>query len=229
MNARTPLLKELLWFAGVLAATLAAMLVVSGSDVSLSLSLDGQREASFGWFIQHWGKRPVVVVAIAAAALLAHRPWRLRYPLWARAGASVAVQYLLHPALATNLLKLASGRPRPVHLGQDGLAFAPFYDFAPGLGDFSFPSGHVAIAMVLAPAALLLWREQRRVAAAGIGVSTLAWAAAMAYGRVQYGAHFPTDVAFSIGFGVALAPLSLRLGERWAARLGVVAGSRSQA
>ncbi len=40
----------------------------------------------------------------------------------------------------------------------------------------------------------------------GIGLFTLTWASAVAFGRVQYGAHFPTDVVFSIGFGLALAP-----------------------
>ncbi len=144
-----------------------------------------------------------------------------QFPLWSRAAAATAVQYFVHAALATNLLKLASGRPRPVHIVCDGAEFAPFYGFAPGLGDFSFPSGHVAIAIVLAPAALLFWRAGRRRVAMGIGLFTLTWASAVAFGRVQYGAHFPTDVVFSIGFGLALAPLSLRLGHRWATRLGV--------
>lgn len=50
-------------------------------------------------------------------------------------------------------------------------------------------------------------------------MASCAWAGTVAFGRVAYGAHFPTDVAFSIGLGIALAPLSLRIGDDVVRRL----------
>ncbi len=68
--------------------------------------------------------------------------------------------------------------------------------------------------MVIAPSVVLLWRLRRYGAATGLAFANLLWASTVAYGRVVYGAHFATDVLFSIGAGVALAPLSLCLGDR---------------
>jgi membrane-associated phospholipid phosphatase len=73
--------------------------------------------------------------------------------------------------------------------------------------------------MVLAPCALLLFRAGRPGAAAAVAGATAAWAGLVAYGRVLSGAHFPTDVLASVGLGLALAPLSLALGDRLVARL----------
>ncbi|MBI5543116.1 MAG: phosphatase PAP2 family protein [Deltaproteobacteria bacterium] len=104
---------------------------------------------------------------------------------------------------------LLFGRPRLARCRPTGEGFRDFFEVSPGVGDFSFPSGHVAVAMALAPWAWLLWREGRTRAALVVGGATLGWAGAVAYGRVLYGAHFLTDVVFSVGLGVALAPLSL--------------------
>ena len=62
--------------------------------------------------------------------------------------------------------------------------------------------------MILAPCVVLLGIQRQ---ALGLALVTLGWAGAVAFGRVSYGAHFPTDVLFSIGIGVALAPLSLTI------------------
>jgi undecaprenyl-diphosphatase len=128
----------------------------------------------------------------------------------------MAVHLLLQPALLTNGLKLLTGRPRPVHLGALGEGFVPFHVLHPGLGDFSFPSGHVAVTMILAPVVLVLFREGRRSLAGLVALSACAWTGTVAFGRVAFGAHFPTDVLASLGLGLALAPLSALLGARFA-------------
>lgn len=199
------------WALALLATTIAAMLAVSPWDLEFSLDVMDP-ESPFGYLVQTWGTRPASVLIVAAGAILAHAPWRRRYPLAARAFAAMVLQFALQSGLATNLLKVASGRLRPVHLGPDGEGFRPFWDLAPGLGDFSFPSGHAATAAVLAPVAVVLWQAGRRRAAVVVALAGAAWAGAVACGRVRYGAHFATDVLFSLGLALALAPLAARWG-----------------
>jgi len=215
----TSVARDLACFGLTLGLTLLVLGVVAPWDLSLSLSLEPARGDAFGAFVQHWGRKPASLLVVAAAFALTTKSYRAVHPLVARCSAAVLSQVLLHPALLTNLLKLLSGRPRPVALGPAGEGFVHFFSMSPGFGDFSFPSGHVAVAMLLAPCALLLWREGRLRESVAVAVATAVWSGAVAYGRVRFGAHFPTDVLFSIGIGVALAPVSLRLGELLLARL----------
>lgn len=200
--------------------TAAVLAVLSPWDLAISLALSDFRGGGFGDFIQEWGTKPASLLVVGAAFLLASASARAAHPVAARASAALMAHLLLQPALLTNGLKLLSGRLRPVHLGPGGEGFAPFYDVHPGLGDFSFPSGHVAVTMILAPVVLLLWREGRRLPAAAAALLLCAWTGTVAFGRVAFGAHFPTDAAFSVCIGLALAPLSLRAGDRFLGWLG---------
>lgn len=213
-----PLADGLRWFGLALALTVISLLLLARWDLALSLSLAPERGAAFGSFVQDWGRKPASLLVIGGAAVLATKSLRAAYPLAVRGSAVLVVQLLLQ-GLLTNLLKLLSGRPRPVDLGPTGEGFRHFFAVSPGVGDFSFPSGHVAVAMVLAPCALLLWREGRTRAGLAVVGATLVWAGAVAYGRVLHGAHFLTDVVFSVGLGVALAPLCLSLGDYLVRRL----------
>ncbi len=213
-----PQRSELLWSAASLALTCLALAALAPWDLALSRRV-ADASAPLGGFVQEWGRLPARFLAIGVAALLAVPAWRRSNPLLVRASAALAAQLFLHAGLLTNLLKLLGGRTRPVHLGPADQGFAPFYALDPGWGDYSFPSGHVAVAMVLAPCALLLFRAGRPGAAAAVAGATAAWAGLVAYGRVLSGAHFPTDVLASVGLGLALAPLSLALGDRLVARL----------
>lgn len=209
------------WLAGATLVTAAVLVALSHWDLAISLALVDFRDGSYGYFIQKWGTKPASLLIVCAAFLLTNGTTRAAHPLAARASAALAAQLLLQSALLSNGLKLLSGRPRPVHLGPGAEGFVPFHQFHPGFGDFSFPSGHVAITMVLAPAVFLLWREGRRLPAFTVSLLLCGWTGAVAFGRVAYGAHFPTDAAFSICLGVAIAPLSLRFGDRlldWLAR-----------
>jgi len=214
-----PISRQLTWLAAGFLVTLLAALALSPWDVALSLRFVEAREGAFGSFVQHWGRTPGKALAIGAAVVFALKQVRTSHPLAVRASAAILVQFVLHPGILTNLLKLLTGRPRPVHLGAAGEGFVAFPSLNPAIGDFSFPSGHVAVAMVLAPCVLLLWRERRRWASLAVGLFALGWAGTVALGRVVSGAHFPTDVVFSLGAGIALAPLSLGLGDALARRL----------
>lgn len=211
--------RELRWLGLALAVTVLALLSVSPWDLAISLSLADRAGAAFGPFIQHWGQKPASLFAVCAAAALTTKSLRAAYPLAVRGSAALLMQLVLQSVLLTNLLKLISGRPRPADLGPAGEGFRHFYVWNPCIGDYSFPSGHVASAMFLAPCVLLLWREGKIRSALGVAFATLGWAGAVAYGRILYGAHFSTDVLFSIGLGAALAPLSLNLGDRLMRRI----------
>ena len=190
-------------------------------DLAISQSLAELRGGTFGELVQRWGTKPASVLIVGAAFVLTSRVWRTTRPFWTRAAAALTVQLLLQPALLTNGLKLLAGRKRPVHLGPEGEGYTPWYALHPGLGDFSFPSGHVAVAMILAPVVWLWWREGRYRPATLALLALVGWAGTVACGRVASGAHFPTDVAFSVGVGLTLAPLSACLGDRflgWLAR-----------
>ena len=215
----TPLAADLCWIGVATAVTLLGLFCLSAHDLGISLSLVGERESFFGRLIQEWGRLPARLLVVGSALVLAFRALRLKYSLLCRLAAALVVQFVLQPAVFTNLLKLLAGRPRPVNIGLDGAGFAPFYVFSPGFGDFSFPSGHVAVAMILMPCVVLLWRARERWAALGVALFTAVWAGAVACGRVVSGAHFPTDVVLSIGVGVAFAPVSLRLGSALSRRL----------
>ncbi|KJY46439.1 membrane protein [Streptomyces sp. NRRL S-444] len=107
-------------------------------------------------------------------------------------------------ALLVNVpLRAFVGRPRPFaeHSGLDVLA--PYA----GAGDFSFVSGHAALAMALGVG---LFIANRRLGLIGIGL-------ALAEGvcRVYLGVHYPTDVIGGFALGTAivlvLAPLAMAL------------------
>jgi len=203
-----------IWMLVGVASTLLVLLAISPWDLEIALALADSRGTSFGELIQRCGRKPATVLILVSAFLLAFPSQRMARPRLARAAAALCAHMLLQPALLTNTLKLFVGRTRPVRLGPAGEGFTPFFIVSPGLGDFSFPSGHVAVAMIVAPCVLLLWRDGHRAGALGLALFEAAWAMTVAWGRIVHGAHFVTDVVFSMGLGVALAPLSVHLGDR---------------
>ncbi|MCK7626678.1 phosphatase PAP2 family protein [Streptomyces sp. RS10V-4] len=76
----------------------------------------------------------------------------------------------------------------------------------PGLGDWSFPSNHSAIAASAAVALLLL---DRRLGALAVPAALL-----MGASRVWVGAHYPHDVAVGLVVGVLVAALLMPLARR---------------
>ncbi|MFC5907868.1 phosphatase PAP2 family protein [Streptacidiphilus monticola] len=78
----------------------------------------------------------------------------------------------------------------------------------PGVGDWSFPSNHSAIA---AAAAAAIWLISRRL---GIIASLLALV--MAFSRVWVGAHYPHDVIVGLVVGAVVGALVELLARRFA-------------
>lgn len=77
----------------------------------------------------------------------------------------------------------------------------------PGIGDWSFPSNHSAIA---AAAAAALWLLDRRLGM----IATLA-ALVMGFARIWVGAHYPHDVLVGFALGTAVAVPVVLAARRW--------------
>lgn len=192
---------------------LGLLFALSPHDLAVSLRFADQHHW-YGKLIQTYGTSPALCCYLAAIAVLLVPTWRRRNRLLTRASAAILTQALLHTLAITDALKFWWGRVRFIDLSADHADYTPFY--LPLAGDgLSFPSGHVATACVFFPLALLLWRGQRRRAALLVGAAVIAFAGAVAAGRVLYGAHYLTDTWFSLGLGVLIAPLSIWLGDRY--------------
>lgn len=118
--------------------------------------------------------------------------------------------------LMVKMLKWIMARPRPKKIFIGTRDFYEWYEVGPylldeGLYRASFPSGHTASAITLIGLAYVLThtassRQWRLFGKLLMGAS-LCFAGAMAVARVMSGAHWPTDVTFSIFFGWLLIHL----------------------
>jgi membrane-associated phospholipid phosphatase len=135
----------------------------------------------------HLGAPRVVdgLAVVVTALLLMRRRWR--------AAGFVAVVRIV-TALASNELKVAVGRARPV-------LDHPF-THADG---FSFPSGHASgSASFYLPIAVLLLRCDRLLIRRGAVALAVTICLAVATSRVLLGVHFPSDVIAGLALGTAV-------------------------
>ena len=169
-------------------------------DLELSQKISNPDDP-FGLFINDWGGIPCWPVLFWALIECLRR----RTPL----AQAIIAQGLIQGLLITHFLKRGWGRCRPNGLGVEFSEYSPFYlPAGPGCGE-SFPSGHVATGMVLAPIPFYLWRKGEYLASFSVFLTLAFYWLALGYGRVRFGVHYPTDCLFSIGLGVLLAPLLL--------------------
>ena len=88
---------------------------------------------------------------------------------------------LLVASLLVNLLKIIIQRPRPY------ITF-PHLEHPVNAGGFSFPSGHTAEVFVWFFVAMFLSRRF------SVKILALIWAVFIAYTRIAFGAHYPSDI-----------------------------------
>ncbi len=112
---------------------------------------------------------------------------------------------LLVAALLTNLVKIIIQRPRPY------VSF-PFLDHPVNAGGFSFPSGHSAEVFVWFFIAIFLSTRF------SVKILAFMWAVFIAYTRMAFGAHYPSDI---LG-GVLTAFLSFIIALKILKRLNVI-------
>jgi undecaprenyl-diphosphatase len=146
--------------------------------------------------LRRWGRGFDTLFWVSVALLLA---LRLRRPEWKRA-ALAALLAMAVAGLAVNVLRVATGRPRP-------RASPPTAWVGPTLtySRQSFPSGHAAASF--ASATVLA------TALPGVGVPALASAAGVSWASLYTRNHYATDILAGAAAGVLIG-LALGLAAR---------------
>lgn len=179
-----------------------------------SQELGWERGGGQPWkFLYDYGVVPAWVVSISALAVLgaSYRARSLRHHR--RAALFLVLVMIVGPGLiVNNVFKQNWGRPRPhdvVTLGGDRAYVAPWVK-RPAANGNSFASGHAATGFYLLVPYFLLRRRSPWWAAvfATLGIG---YGAFVGYARMLQGAHFASDILWSLGFVyiVALALLYL--------------------
>lgn len=150
------------------------------------------------------GASTVLVAGVGGGALLAAVDGLS--PARARGDVAVLADAVSWTAAATQWLKLAVHRERPVLYGSDA-------GTAAGMADNreSFPSGHTAVAFAAATAYATLASRQHLPHAARNAVLLYAGAAGAGALRVAGGRHFPTDVLAGAVLGSLVGWVTARL------------------
>ena len=152
--------------------------------------------------VARWLDRSSTVIWLAIlftlmfASFLFERLRRRRRPLVSAIGAWVLA------TVVVNVLKVVTGRPRPLHPDGMGDAVRPLFDH-PDLR--SFPSGHTATAVALAVTLALAWRNVWWRGA------LFCFAALIALGRNYIGAHHLSDICAGAAIGWAAAIVMWRV------------------
>lgn len=132
------------------------------------------------------------------AVLMLASWWRSRSADAARTAMALCTPLVVVAAyVANNLVKSVFHEQRPCRT-----LHVVTVEACPGLGDWSFPSNHAAIA---AAAATALWLTDRRLGAVAFAAALL-----MGASRVWVGAHYPHDVLIGLLTGALVAwPLTV--------------------
>ena len=147
----------------------------------------------------------MIVLAVTLVILILGRKPDSSLRIWRPLALAIVILAVIHPLIITQGFKFLWGRVRFRDLGVDFKGFTPFYVPAgPGAG-LSFPSGHVAMALVLTPLVFFLNRL-RGLALGGV----LLYGLVVAFGRIQAGAHYLTDCIFPIGLSFLLGAVLVR-------------------
>lgn len=119
-----------------------------------------------------------------------------------RVGAMCAVSLVLSLLFTNLLVKPLVARTRPYELIQ-GLVL-----LIEKPHDFSFPSGHSSAAFA---AAWVMFRNLPKK----IGIPAVIYASLMAFSRLYFAVHYPTDVLAGVIFGILYAQAAMWLMERF--------------
>ena len=197
---------------GILAATILALLIISG--VFSFWDLDRIITARFykpgtGWYLKEaepwlWFYRYGTIpgIALSIASLVGAVITRLRNPdsRWHRYFLLVVLTSIIGAGLLVNgILKPYWGRPRPNQLQEFGGQYEYRNVLSPGIPGKgkSFPSGHATMGFIFT-ALIYFYRKSKATAWIG-GIVVLSYGTAMSAARVVQGAHFTTDCIWSLG------------------------------
>jgi membrane-associated PAP2 superfamily phosphatase len=164
-------------------------------------------------FLKHHGYIPAFVLAGDALGVWIASFMHARMRSARRGALFLVLVMAVGPGLLVNdVFKDHWGRPRPrdlVEFGGQREYVAPLV-LSPRDHGASFASGHAATAFYLLTPYFLL-RRRSRWKAAGVFAGGMVYGSMMGYARVAQGAHFPSDVLWSLGI-VYLTALALFYG-----------------
>lgn len=158
---------------------------------------------AFPWQLEEWLFVGVSAFLAAAAATWLWRSNRfegLRVRLFARVA---VLMMLIGNLMIVTPLKYLWGRVRYRDLEPNAEAYTAWLIPNGYTGNFSFPSGHTALAWMVLPLLLLVPRGSRAVRLI-VASLLVAWALFVSLSRVRIGAHYISDVAFSTCLQVGL-------------------------
>jgi membrane-associated PAP2 superfamily phosphatase len=199
---------------GVLVLLTTATFLFVLSALWHALDLDLRIEAIFyhpddGWQWRHaqpwealyrWGTIPGLLLTIGSLGFLSYSLATRRWAVYQRGLLIISLTAVLGAGLLVNaVLKPYWGRPRP----RQVTAFAGEWQYralhqrgTPGQGE-SFPCGHCTMGYLFVTL-FFLRRQAPRTAIAG-GCFGLLYGTLVGMARMVQGAHFPTDVLWSLG------------------------------
>jgi membrane-associated phospholipid phosphatase len=156
--------------------------------------------------VSRYGDWPFLMVLGGAGLVVA---WRLRNQRWQRIFVTAMVASTV-AGMLVNAVRLTSGRPRPRDTPKIAEGwYGPYHDGRLLIGNSSynsFPSGHTATAVGFA--AVILF------ASPVVGSLALAAALAIAWSRIELGAHHPSDVVVATIVALAIGWFAWRVAVR---------------
>ena len=118
-----------------------------------------------------------------------------------KCGISMSLSLLLCGILGNLILKPWIGRIRPYDINTS------IELLLPALSDFSFPSGHTYAAFAGAVTLFIFYKKT--------GIAALILACLIAFSRLYFYVHFPTDIMAGMVMGILLALFSVWLVRRF--------------
>jgi membrane-associated phospholipid phosphatase len=193
---------------------LACMALLSPYDLAVSQSFF-DRSSCLSRFVQSFGEVPGWILIGLSLWVVWHGAKNFSsLVIYRNMALGVIVHALVLPLVVTQLFKFLWGRVRFLHLSPDFSNFTPFWMPAGFNVGLSFPSGHVAMAMLGTSLPFFLWKVDRKITAIIVLIADFGWGVVVSWGRITAGSHYLTDCLFSFGIAWIFAPV---LAARWGA------------
>lgn len=197
------------FYRALLTATIAWLSILfafSPFDLQISLaSID--HDNPLAQLVSTYGEWPAWLLAIASLAnVIIGWVWRRPF-LFRLLSRCILLHAIVGPLAVTQFLKRCWGRVRFNDLGEGFSEYTAFFiPSGPGAGS-SFPSGHVAMASICLCLPWYFVLTGRRRVGLLFALPVSVYIGVVAWGRIVSGHHYLTDVLFSGGLGLLLAPL----------------------
>lgn len=147
---------------------------------------------SFFATITHLGDSGILAILIAVLLIFGMKK------KYRQTGISLAFALVIAFVLGNLILKNVIARPRPCWVRESiGLIAVP--------KDYSFPSGHTHVSVLLA---VVLWHENRKW-----GIAALCLAVLVAFSRMYLYVHYPTDILGGALLGAFAGWAGIRVSE----------------